>query len=467
MKKAFLLFTLIFLSIVSYCQEITGQWNGVLKFQGMQLRIVFHISETDDGYKSTMDSPDQGAKGIPVTSTSFDGKKVVLKVANAGITYEGTLISETELDGTFSQGGQDFPIKFTKNREKVEGPKRPQLPQKPYPYHTEDVVFKNKQAGISLAGTLSIPKKDGKFPAVILISGSGPQNRDEELFGHKPFLVLADHLTKKGFAVLRYDDRGTAGSEGDFKTATSADFACDVKAALAFLKTRTEIDDSQIGLIGHSEGAMIAPMIAAETDNDISFVVLMAGPGKPGHEVLLLQQKLIAEAMQIDEAKIQESQITNKQIFDIVLNSTSNEVLKKDLQAFLMQKFEETPDEDIPDGMDKEQLIKLQLDRITSPWMVYFLKFDPATYLEKVSCPVLAINGEKDLQVPSKINLEGIKNSLHKGGNSQVKTVEIPGLNHLFQECKIGMPAEYGSIEQTFSPIALNEISNWLIKQIK
>jgi hypothetical protein len=274
MKAILALLMMLTTTLFVNAQDITGQWNGVLQVQGMQLRVVFNVSKTDNGYSSTMDSPDQGAKGIPVTNTSFENAKVRFEVANARIEYLGEL-KENKIVGTFKQGGQ--------------AQKRPQEPTKPYPYYSEDVTFQNTKAGIALSGTLTLPKKEGVFPVAILISGSGPQNRDEELLGHKPFLVISHYLTRNGIGVLRYDDRGVAQSTGDFKTATSADFATDVESAMAYLKTRKEIHKRKIGLIGHSEGGIIAPMVASK-NKDVSFMVLLAGTGIRGDKLLLLQQ---------------------------------------------------------------------------------------------------------------------------------------------------------------------------------
>ena len=232
MKKITLILLTILSTLSMYGQDITGQWNGVLKVQGTQLRLVFIVTKTDNVVSSTMDSPDQGAKGIPTTTTSFENSILKITIANAKIEYEGTLGKDNIIVGTFKQGGQSFPMNLSKEIIEKEKLVRPQEPIKPYSYYSEDITFENKKAGISLAGTLTLPKKDGVFPVVILISGSGPQNRNEELLGHKPFLVISDYLTKNGIAVLRYDDRGTAESTGDFSTATSADFATDVEALL-------------------------------------------------------------------------------------------------------------------------------------------------------------------------------------------------------------------------------------------
>ena len=459
MKKITLLFIAFLATLATYAQDITGQWNGVLKVQGMALRLVFNISKTDTGYSATMDSPDQSVKGIPVTTTTFENGKLALEVTNAGIKYNGEL-KDSELVGTFKQGGMEVPMNLSRKTIEKELPKRPQEPKKPYPYYTEDVTFQNQKATITLAGTLSLPKKEGVFPVVVLITGSGPQNRDEELLGHKPFLLLSDYFTKNGIAVLRYDDRGIGQSTGDFKTATSADFATDVESAIAYLETRKEINKKKIGLVGHSEGGIIAPMVAAKS-KDVNFIVLLAGTGIQGDKLLLLQDELISRASGVSEDEIKKTIEINSKLFDLVNKSTDNEKLKADMTILLKADTTKLSNE-----MSQDEFIAEQVNQLASPWMQYFIKYDPAPTLEKVKCAVLAVNGGKDMQVP-KENLTAIENALKKGGNTHVTIREFPELNHLFQECKTGAPSEYAEIEQTFSPIALDQITKWIQSQVK
>lgn len=463
MKTLSILIFTIFITISSFAQDISGQWNGVLKVQGTQLRLVFNVTKTENGFSSTMDSPDQGAKGIPVTNTNFENQKIKFEVTNAKIEYNGEL-KGNEIVGIFKQGGQEFPMNLSRKAIVKEVVKRPQEPTKPYSYYSEDVTFQNAEANISLSGTLTLPKKDGVFPVVILITGSGPQNRDEELLGHKPFLVISDYLTKNGIAVLRYDDRGVGQSKGDFKSATSADFATDVESAITYLKTRKEINQKNIGLVGHSEGGLIAPMVASKS-KDISFIVLLAGTGIQGDKLLLLQNELISKANGVSETGIKKSIETNSKLFEMVVKSKDNNTLKTNLTNSINEMLKNDTSAEIPNGMTKEEFVSMQVNQISSPWMQYFMKFNPATTLEKVKCPVLALNGEKDLQVPAKVNLTAIKTALTKGGNKNVTTKEFPNLNHLFQECKTGSPSEYSTIEQTFSPTALNEITKWIKTQ--
>lgn len=465
MKKAGVVFVLMMTFILSKGQDITGQWNGVLKVQGMQLRIVFNISKTGNVYHSTMDSPDQGAKGIPVTTTTFENSKLRLEIAGLRVEYAGEL-KDKMIKGIFRQNGMEFPLDLTREMIAKQVVKRPQEPVKPYPYLAEDITFQNSKENITLAGTLTLPKNGGKYPVVILISGSGPQNRDEELMGHKPFLVISDYLTRHGIAVLRYDDRGVAQSKGDFKTATSVDFSSDVESAIAYLKTRKEINPDKIGLVGHSEGGIIAPMVAAKS-KDVKYIVLLAGTGIRGDKLMLLQMELVAKAAGKSDDGIQKSKKINAGVYEIVLKSKSNESLKVELKNYLGESLKNNPDEAKPKGMTDEEFISLTINQITGPWMLNFIKYDPATALEAVKCPVLAVNGEKDLQVPPKVNLPAIEKALKKGGNNQVTTREFPNLNHLFQECKTGSPTEYAEIEQTFSPVVLEVISGWILQQTK
>ena len=297
-----------------------------------------------------------------------------------------------------------------------------------------------------------------------MITGSGPQNRDEELLGHKPFLVIADHLTKKGIGVLRYDDRGTAKSTGDFKSATSTDFANDVLSAVTYLKTRNDIDYKNIGLVGHSEGGLIAPMVASES-KDIDFIVLLAGPGISGYDILLLQNELISIANGTDESKLQTELALLKGGLDIIIKGDDLDEIKSVLRDYFQKELNKNA-KLLPEGIKKNQFIEGTVDQLATSWFQFFLKYDPASSLVKVKCPVLAINGEKDLQVPSKVNLDAIEKYLKEGKNNNFVVKELPNLNHLFQECSTGSPNEYGEIEQTFAPKALLEISNWILKQV-
>lgn len=344
--------------------------------------------------------------------------------------------------------------------------RRPQEPAKPYSYYSEEVAFPNQKANVMLAGTLTLPEKEGSYPAVVLITGGGPQNRDGEFSGHKPFLVISDYLTKNGIAVLRYDDRGVGQSSGDFETATTLDFASDAESALSYLKTRKEIRANAIGLVGHSEGGIIAPMVAS-TSKEVSFIVLLAGPGIKGDRAISMQQELIERALGVAASDIAKSKKTNAEIASIMARHKDGDALKADLTRYAAENFSSIPTHLKPAEMTKEQYIAAHIDRLSSPWDHFLWNYDPTPTLEKVTCPVLALNGEKDLQVPPEENLSAIGDALEKGGNKDVTIKELANLNHFFQECESGSPAEYATIEQTFSPTALAEISDWILEQVK
>lgn len=464
MKKLFiiLLFTTLTSFFASAQSEITGQWIGALEVQGIKLRLVFNVSQTENGYKTTMDSPDQGAKDILIPVTVFDNPNVKFEIPRA-IEYTG-LLEGNKIIGTFKQSGMSFSLDLTKNTSGEDLIKRPQEPQKPFSYYSEDVFFKNEKSNITLAGTLTLPEKEGNFPAVVLISGSGAQDRNSELLGHKPFLVWADYLTKNGIAVLRFDDRGFAESEGNFATATSNDFATDVQSAVEFLKSRKEINTKKIGLVGHSEGGIIAPMVAASNPKDIDFIVLLAGAGIQGDELLLLQQKLIFAASGGSQEDIEQNFEKHTKIFKEINHSKDDQQLKNNLNAILLEYIS---DNETPQGMTKEQYAQTQTSIYTSPWMLNFIRYNPATALQKVKCPVLAINGDKDLQVPATENLTAIRKALNKGGNKKVTLTQYPNLNHLFQESETGLPQEYSTIEQTISPKVLEDVMLWIKNQVK
>lgn len=466
MKKFSSLFLLLVLVTVSHAQNIAGDWNGILKIQSTQLRLVLHIGKTDSGYSATMDSPDQNARGIPITMTSFESPVLTFSIANAGISFQGSLDKDEKIAGIFTQGGQSTPLILSKNAVEKEVARRPQEPAKPYPYYAEDVSFENAKDKITLAGTLTLPQKEGNFPAVILITGTGPQNRDEELMGHKPFLVWSDYLTRNGIAVLRFDDRGTYASTGNFSSATSSDFATDVESALAYLETRKEINAKKIGLMGHSEGGLIAPMVASR-NKEVAFIVLLAGPGVPGDQLLLLQTRDLAKASGVSSEILDQASKLNKELYEIVKTTKDSAEKVRKLSATLKQAIVDNPAFKKPDGMSEAAFIQPQLQQLTNPWIADFIRSDPAVFLEKVRCPVLAINGSKDLQVSAKENLQGIETALKKGGNKKFVVKEIDGLNHLFQECKTGLPNEYGQIEQTVSPLAMDAVLTWLKGQLK
>jgi hypothetical protein len=346
--------------------------------------------------------------------------------------------------------------------------KKSQEPLAPFPYRNIEVSIPNKKDKLTLAGTLSLPQNRGKYPALIFISGSGAQDRNEEILGHKPFLVLADYITKQGFAVLRFDDRGFGKSTGNFSTATSADFANDVRAAFAFLSKHAEIDANKIGLLGHSEGGLIAPMVAS-TNKRVAFVVLLAAPGLRGDQLLLIQQEDIARSQQVTEAEIEQAKTINSSIFSLLVNDygKNDNTLKDKLVNYINQSIDADTSFQLPPKISKTQFVTMQVQQLLNPWMRYFICYDPVPALKKLKCPVLAINGEKDIQVAATKNLSAIETAVKSNGNQHVQIEQIPNLNHLFQTCQLCTIEEYGELDETFSPTALERISSWLLKTIK
>jgi pimeloyl-ACP methyl ester carboxylesterase len=452
---------------VPFTPGIEGIWQGELNVPGMVLRIVFKISKNPDGtLTGTLDSPDQGVTGIQVEKIILEDNTLYVEINSIGGTFKGKISNDfLTIEGNFKQAGQSLPLMMKKVNKTIEI-YRPQEPKKPYPYIEEEVRYDNKEAGIKLAGTLTLPAGKGPFPVVLLISGSGPQDRNETVFSHRPFLILADYLTRQGIAVLRADDRGVGASTGDFSQATSEDFASDALAGIVYLKTRKEIKPEQIGLIGHSEGGIIAPMVAVKSP-DLAFIVLMAGTGLTGEEILNLQQVLISRAMGVSEEDIAKTRQFNEKIYSLIKDEKDRKNIEERLHQVFMNYWAGLSEEEKNRIGDPEVYIKAQLRSLLSPWFKFFLTYDPKSTLSKVKCPVLAINGEKDLQVSPKENLSVIEEALVAGGNKNVTTKEIPGLNHLFQTAQTGSPDEYAKIEETISPVALKIISDWILEQTR
>ncbi len=433
--------------------DIDGAWLGTLDMGSIKLRVVFHIVNTADGLTATLDSLDQGLKGLATSSVTRDGVSLKIEASKINGAFEGKIAPDlSSIDGTWSQGGGSKPLvlKPIKDEAALE-PKRPQNPVKPYPYHEEDVTYENKVQNVTLGATLTIPQGKGPFPGVVLITGSGPQDRDETLMGHKPFLVLSDYLTRHGIAVLRADDRGVAKSTGIFAKATTADFATDTEAGIAYLKTRSEVDPHKIGLIGHSEGGVIAPMVAAR-NKDVAFIVMMAGTGVPGDQVIVAQLKAIDLAGGKSEQESEKDASKQEELIKLVETEKDDTVLQKELREKMT-------------GTVPEAQIGMAISQLRSVWFRYFLTYDPSTALRKVTCPVLVLNGSLDKQVLPSQNLPAIRKALEEAGNRHFEIDELPGLNHLFQTAKTGSPAEYAQIEETISPVALEKIASWISQQ--
>ena len=473
MKSIYLLLVIIFCLMATMAinaeqaRGIEGIWEGKLQVSGSSLRIVFRIIKTPEGnLTATMDSPDQGITGIPVNKVILKDNNLSIEIkAIAGI-YEGIINQDySKIEGDWKQTGASFPLLLQKVGKAVEI-SRPQEPKIPFPYIEQEVNYENSEAGIVLAGTLTMPAEEGLFPAVILISGSGPQDRNETVFGHRPFLVLADYLTRQGIAVLRVDDRGVGESTGDFSQATSKDFASDVLAGIEYLKSREEVNSRQIGLIGHSEGGLIAPMVAVQSP-DVAFIVLMAGPGLPGEDILYMQNELISKAAGMSEEKIDRNRYYNERLYSLIKEEENKGLLIEKATSIFDEYFAELTQEEKNQIGNRDEYVDIQLQNMLSPWFKFFLTYDPRPTLSKVSCPVLAINGSKDLQVSPKENLEAIEEALIAGGNKNYLIKELSDLNHIFQTAETGSPDEYARIEETISPVTLELIGDWILEQTK
>ena len=438
-----------------------GIWEGPIQLGAAgELRVVFRITNKDGKRTATMDVPKQQAAGIACAEPKLDDNKLTLNVLKIGGKFVGTFAEDGKsVVGTWTQGGNDYPLTL-KSVEKPSEPKRPQLPKAPFPYTSEDVTFTNETAKVTLAGTLTVPPGAGPFAAVVLVSGSGPQDRDETLFGHKPFLVIADALSRRGIAVLRYDDRGVGKSTGKFADCTSNDFAVDAAAAVLFLSTHAKIDPKKIGIVGHSEGGLIAPMVAVKHPKQVGFIVLLAGPGLPGRDILLKQSADIQKAAGMKTAEIAPILAMMTDIYDAAADEPPAGRKTKILAA--IDKHRKTLPAglrlQLDDAAERDKFAAVPLD----PWLNAFLVFDPRPILMQVKCPVLAMNGGTDLQVSAKENLEAIRAALQAGGHTAGTFHELPKLNHLFQPSETGSPSDYGEIETTFDPAALKRLEDWI-----
>ncbi len=445
-----LLFILGLVAQTAWAQDMTGAWSAELNVQGTKLPLILHITENEGVLTSTLDSPKQGAKGLAIKETRFEDGQLTIDAPGLGLKYTGKLTGENTLEGTFSQGGMRLPLTFQRGDLTVSQElKRPQEPKSPYPYYTEEVTFKNEREGNLLAGTLSAPDKNKAIPVLVMITGSGAQNRDEELFGHKPFLVIADHLAKQGIGTLRLDDRGVGDSEAGKVGATSEDFAGDISSAVNFLSQKGY---THIGLIGHSEGGMIAPMVGGMNPK-VKFMVLLAGPGIPITELMKLQTYEVSKAAGAPEVQARAAVEINDRLYRFINAYKGNE-LEAEVRAFIQKEIPMMP----------EGQREATVQQVANPWFRYFLAFDPDRYLSKVKVPVLALNGSLDVQVTSKENLEGIRTSLQRAGNTNFEVLEFEKLNHLFQTAQTGAVSEYSELEETIAPAVLSKIGAWVLQ---
>jgi pimeloyl-ACP methyl ester carboxylesterase len=464
MQKFTFILILFFCALNINSQDIIGTWKGDLEIPGNKLPLVFQVSQKGNELMATMDSPAQSTFDVPVAKTYLIDGVVTFDLTNLGITYSGKLKGGI-ISGKFMQSGIEFPLELNKveDYKGKEGIIRPQEPSRPFPYQEESVKFKSEN-DIILAGTLTLPANTDGAPVVILISGSGPQARNEEFMSHKPFLVLADHLTKNGISVLRYDDRGVGESTGNFAGSTSFDFANDVEAAVMFIKSRAEFVNSPIGLIGHSEGGLIAPIVASQKGL-VDFIVLMAGPGVPGDQLLLTQQRdlrtLAGESEEVITATVNESEGA----FELIKKYGGTDEFNHEIRNYINRQINQLPESEKPSDEKQEEIIQKNLKKLNDPWLQNLIKYDPSEYLRRVDVPVLALNGGRDVQVAAYENLHAIEAALKSGKNPAFTVKLFPEMNHLFQKCETGAMREYAQIENTIDPEVLNFMSEWILKR--
>jgi hypothetical protein len=445
-------------------EGLAGFWSGTLKPTPLiQLRLSLEITTKEDGqFAGELISLDQGSARIPLTATVKEGGEVDMQVSKVGGSFKGRFNEKgSELSGHWRQGGGDLPLTF-KRQAKATELKRPQEPRKPYPYEEEQVEVPTPADDVKLAGTFTVPRDGGPHPAVVLVSGSGPQDRDEALMGHRPFLVLADHLTRNGIAVLRYDDRGIGKSTGDFGKATHSDFVEDALAAVDWLKARPEVDPQRIGIVGHSEGGIVAPLAAAKRPDDVAFIVMLAGVGVPMEQLLLRQGADMGRIMGQVDSEIEKQAKSQRKAFSLLRSDADQATLEKAIREVIEEQLSELKPEEREAVGISDAFAESQAKVSVTPWFRQLIAYDPRPALLEVKCPVLAINGEKDIQVAAEENLAGIQAALAEGGNADVTIKEFPGLNHLFQHCTTGSVSEYGEIEETFAPEALETVSEWI-----
>jgi len=469
-KKSSLTAFLVLTSLFSFPQDITGSWRGILTAGSQKLTLVFHVKkDSANNWSSSFDSPDQGAYGIPCNETRVNPDSLEIHIQIISAVYRGKWNGKNSISGYYFQSGGQFRLALDRISDAVGSMLRPQTPKPPFPYHSEELEYDDN--GIHYAGTLTFPNSGGPFPAALLITGSGQQDRDETIFGHKPFAVIADYLTRRGFAVLRVDDRQMGKSTGDLTRATSLDFAKDVETSLHQLQKRKEIDQKKIGLIGHSEGGLIAAMVASENPA-VSFIILLAGPGLNGETLLGWQTEAFDLSMGADSGTAKSDKDLKIGWMQALLSSPDSTVqFENAWQSYLIWKKNTDPGSVMARQLSSDtvtrQVIRSYLQAMNTPWMIYFLQSNPAAYLVRLKCKVLALNGSKDIQVVPDPNLAAIDSALKKSHVKTYQTEKLPGLNHLFQHCKTCTVPEYGELEETFSPEALQIMGEWLDKKVK
>lgn len=450
-------------------EALVGRWEGAIHVLGSALEIVVRFARADDGFEGHIDIPAQGASDLPLQAISFDPPRVRFELpAGPGLAvWDGKLAGE-RIEGRFLQGPAEgtFALDRVAGADETEGDPSDAEPPAPPPYREAEVAF--GEGTVRLAGTLTVPRGPGPFPAVVLISGSGPQDRDETLFGFRPFREIADHLSGSGIAVLRYDDRGVGGSTGDLSAATTDDLADDALAGVALLAGRPEVDPAAIGLLGHSEGAIVAPSAAARSAR-VAFLVLLAPPAVPGSEIIREQSRAIARAGGGDEASLARQEVFQRRLFAALRRGGDLEEVEAELREMTLDGIASLPAErreTVPDpGAYAAEQARRQLEGMRSRWFRHFLDHDPAVALREVGVPVLALFGERDLQVLPAQNAPALRSALDRAPTDDVTIDTVTGVNHLFQAAGTGHPAEYPTLEKAFVPGLLERIADWILSR--
>lgn len=450
---------IIYAFILIFCQACTskaqtfeGDWKGELVIQGQRLPLLFYLVKDTNAWGGYMQSPAQGTMKIPLSMVSVRGDSLQIEVKSIGLKYSGVR-ADSIITGVFSQSG----IEVKMNLERSGGQKkentvaqRSQIVLPPYPYDTLAVNIKNNYDHINLAGTLTFPKKPGKYPAVLLLTGSGPQNRDEELFGHQPFRVLADYLTKNGIVVLRVDDRGVGESGGDFTTSTIENFSKDAISSLAFLRKQKQVDTTKVGIIGHSEGGLIALLLAGQHLRGLDFIVSLAGPAYAIDQLMVDQLYSVGKAAGMGEKDLQKAKAINARNFAIVKGRLN----VNDAYRELVRNMQSSGVNEHSKEMERE------LFSMLTPAYRYFMRIEPESYISNINIPVFAAFGSLDVQVPAEKNLKSLQDTLPT--NSKTILKEYSGLNHLFQQAKTGAVVEYAEIDETMNPLVLKDIVKFI-----
>lgn len=472
MLKYIVLLISFIISFEGQSQTVNENWSGILNAGPQKIELRLHlIKKADNSYISNWDVPIQKAKGISSSQTELNNFLLTIEIKAIGATYEGKInASGDKIEGTWGQSGKKFILNlepFINGQNEVVITK-PQTPKPPFTYQSKDIVYEGLNTKLSYGATLTYPNDQSKFPLVILITGSGQQDRDESIFGHKPFAVIADYLTKKGFAVLRIDDRGTGKSTGDFHQSTTADFALDVDEHINYAKSLPMIDTNRIGLLGHSEGGIIAPMVAAH-NKSVSFIILMAGPGIVITELMAIQNEMVQKSAGLSQKAIDSYIPLYRNLMKTIVQTESKTEALIKAKELILAWYNSTDKEDVKvtsninSEADIEKFATIMTETLSTKWWKFFAVFNPQNNLQKIKCPVLAINGGADIQVPADVDLKGIEDALKKAKNKNVTIKKFDGLNHLFQKCTKCTVPEYGELETTIEPEVLEYIGSWVL----